>query len=141
METRIKRFKERFDQSPYRAIHKIFMGRLHKKLKPIQEKWDYVNVRFGLDSQARNLLLMQEHLNKLYTEYNWQKFEGKVTFIKTSQNKNWNADVWENLAQGGVKVVETEGNHYTIFEEPEAQGLAAKVQQCLNEAHQDLSSN
>jgi thioesterase domain-containing protein/acyl carrier protein len=141
METRIQRFKNRYQQSPYRAIRKIFMGRISKRLKPIGKKWDDAKVKFGTDKQARNLLDLQNHLKKLYLNYKWKKFQGRVTFIKASQNKNWDEEVWQNLAEHGVKVIRIPGGHYDRFEEPYVIHMAKSIQKELDRVQLEISNS
>jgi uncharacterized protein YueI len=117
------------------------MGRISKRLKPIGKKWDDAKVKFGTDKQARNLLDLQNHLKKLYLNYKWKKFQGRVTFIKASQNKNWDEEVWQNLAEHGVKVIRIPGGHYDRFEEPYVIHMAKSIQKELDRVQLEISNS
>jgi thioesterase domain-containing protein len=73
----------------------------------------------------------------LYKNYHWKQFDGRVTFIKTTENKNWDEEVWQNLAKRGVKIIKIPGEHYRRFEEPNVIALAKLLQEELNKVYEE----
>jgi len=76
-------------------------------------------------------------LNSLYAAYTWTAFSGKITLIRSSQfaekeGKQFHLKQWKSLAKGGLEVHVVKGRHLTIFEEPAVQGLAEKLESCLD---------
>jgi len=138
---RIERFQERFRKSPYRALRKIVVDRVKKFSRPIKLQMEDLRVEYGKDYQARQLLKMRKDLQKMYYKYHWKPFTGKITLIKTSQNKerinNWDEGVWAKLASEKVEVLVTPGQHYTRFEEPDVISMAKKLQEYLDHLYQD----
>lgn len=77
-------------------------------------------------------------LNKLYRYYNWQPYEGKVVFIRSSEfaerkDKDYHIEQWTKLATLGLETHVVAGHHLTLFEEPEVKGLAEVLEQVLSE--------
>jgi thioesterase domain-containing protein/acyl carrier protein len=137
---RWNRFKERFRQSPYRAIRKMFVDRMIKLSNPFKLKWEEFKIIYGSDEQARKLRSIQNHLQTLYFRYFWEPFNGKVTLIKTSQNveriNNRSEDVWKKLASDGIDLIVTPGKHFTRFDEPDVIELSRRLQNHLDRLYQ-----
>ncbi len=133
LQTRISRFKKRYQQSASKALKKIFVGRYNKAVQPIKHKFTDLSIKYGSNQHARNLLEIQKNLRKLYTTYKWEKFDGKVTLIKTQLNRSWDEEIWGLLAKGGVKVISMSGSHYSRFEEPYVITMAQGLQKELDE--------
>lgn len=91
--------------------------RLDKKLKAGQRTEQEAELDEIIDS-----------LNDLYVKYSWKPVSDKVVLIRSSQfsqrkDKQFHLDRWNHLAQSGLEVLEAEGHHLTLFDEPEVQGL------------------
>ena len=81
---------------------------------------------------------VQLNLIDIYDKYKWPKFKGKLTFIRSSEfvnnpKKSAHIATWKNLALDGIDIYEVEGNHLTIFEEPEVQNLAVQIDYCIED--------
>jgi len=88
------------------------------------------------NEQEKKLRLTINSLNQLYHHYTWKPFDGKITFIRSTEfvnraDKNSHLTQWNKLAKGGLEVHIVEGHHKTLFEEPEVKGLAQKITSCL----------
>jgi len=86
--------------------------------------------------QEQHLQLTINNLNKLYHQYNWTPFDGKITFIRSTEfanrkDKNNHISQWEQLAKDGLDVHIVEGHHVTLFKEPEVAGLTEVIKKCL----------
>ena len=70
-------------------------------------------------------------LNKMYVNYTWRPYSGKIILIRSHENKNrrdkrYHVRQWSKLTNDlEIKVVD--GHHLTLFEEPEVQGLAKQI--------------
>ena len=142
MEFRVERFRERFRQSPYAAIRKMIVDRINRLFKPVKLKWDELRVQYGSDDQARILLNMSKQLQRLYFQYHWRPFEGKVTLIRTSQNvdriNNRAEEVWSKLASDKVDLLIIPGGHYQRFVEPNVIELSKQLQSYLDRLYHKL---
>ena len=88
------------------------------------------------NEQEKNLRLTINSLNQLYHHYTWKPFDGKITFIRSTEfanrtDKNIHLTQWNKLAKKGLEVHVVDGHHLTLFEEPEVKGLAQKINSCL----------
>ncbi|MEL6140486.1 MAG: amino acid adenylation domain-containing protein [Bacteroidota bacterium] len=92
------------------------------------------------NEEQRNLRTTINNLNQLYHHYTWHPFPGKVTFIRSTEfaeraDKKYQLEQWDKLAGGGLDVHITQGHHLTLFAEPEVDGLAKLVNDCLEKSH------
>lgn len=79
--------------------------------------------------------------NAILEEYVWEPYNGRVTLIATKDHEENTVlerliEGWKPLAKGGLDVVVAPGNHFSMFYEPEVQGLAEQLKQCLDKANQ-----
>jgi len=86
--------------------------------------------------QLENLTSIRVNMARLYRKYEWKTYNGKITYILSEgfASAAWSnllVKNWDRIAKGGVETFKIPGNHFTIFEEPEVQGLAKKVNECL----------
>ncbi len=84
----------------------------------------------------KNLRLTIDALNKMYANYHWKPYDGKIIFIRSTefQNRNdkkYHLTQWNKLAKKGIELHVVEGHHISLFEEPEVKGLAEKVSEVL----------
>ena len=66
-----------------------------------------------------------------------EPFQGKITLIRSRQFQEKEAEQyhitqWQELALEGLEVYVVEGNHHTLFDEPEVQGLARQLRKSLD---------
>ncbi len=76
-----------------------------------------------------------QSLNRLYVNYTWRPYQGKVVLIRSSENqrrrdKKFHVRQWSRLTNNLI-VKSVEGHHLTLFEEPEVQGLAQEISRSL----------
>lgn len=123
-----RRFVKMIKEKNWSGIRKKFRNRFirtkQKVLAPLENE------------QEKNLRLTISSLNQLYHHYTWKAFDGKITFIRSTEfanraDKNSHITQWNKLAKGGLEVHLVTGHHKTLFEEPEVKGLAEKINTCL----------
>ncbi len=120
----VKMVKEKNWSGIRKKLRNRFIRTKQKALAPLENE------------QEKNLRLTINSLNQLYHNYTWKPFNGKVTFIRSTEfanrtDKNSHLTQWHKLAKGGLEVHIVEGHHKTLFEEPEVQGLAQQINACL----------
>ncbi|MEL6925998.1 MAG: thioesterase domain-containing protein [Bacteroidota bacterium] len=124
----ITRFAEMLKKGNWSGIQKKFWNRFirtkQKALSPFENE------------QEKSLRLTIQNLNKLYHHYTWTPYEGKITFIRSTEfanrkDKDIHIEQWSKLAKGGLDVHVVEGHHQSLFAEPEVAGLASKIQELL----------
>ena len=138
MEMRIDRFKERFQKDPFYAIWRLMIGGLKQTIQTLAQKLNYLQTRYGGDSEARDTILTEENLIKLYHKYTWKPFNSKIILIRSHQKaqrmNSMDVPIWEGLAQGGVEILSVPGTHPTLFKE-DVKGLAQCVQNYMDESY------
>jgi len=124
------RFAKMIKEKDWKGIQKKFRNRFirakQKALSPLE------------DEQERNLRLTIQNLNQLYHHYSWRPFDGKITFIRSTEfaqrkDKDTHIEQWKKLAKGGLDIHVVEGHHTTLFAAPEVEGLALKIKECVEE--------
>jgi len=122
------RFVKMIKQKDWKGIQKKFKNRFirakQKALAPLENE------------QERNLRLTIQNLNQLYHYYSWRPYEGKITFIRSTEfaqrkDKDAHIEQWSKLALGGLDIHVVKGHHLTLFGEPEVEGLAIKIKECV----------
>lgn len=124
----MSRFMEMIKDGNWKGIQRKFRNRWirtkQKALSPLENQ------------QETNLRVTINSLNHLYNYYNWTPYDGKITFIRSTEfaereDKKTHISQWTKLAKGGLEVHVVPGHHLTLFAEPEVQGLAIKIEECL----------
>jgi thioesterase domain-containing protein len=103
---------------------------------------EVVQVRFFLEVYKANGKALRKYVHRAYP--------GQVTLFKTAtppplspsdESKNGEQGVeapkdqtmgWDNLAAGGVRVVEVPGSHQTMVNKPHVETLALRIRECLD---------
>ena len=125
----IQRFANFVKDKDWKGIQKKIRNRWirtkQKALSPLENE------------QEKNIRLTINSLNKLYGYYTWKPYDGKITFIRSTEfayrkDKDTHIEQWTKLAKGGLEVHIVEGHHKTLFAEPEVQGLATVIHQCID---------
>ncbi len=130
----LTRFYDMLKRGDYKRIQRKIKGRFIKKEMP-------PTIDTTLESSnEKHLRLTIDSLNKLYADYHWKAFNGKIYFIRSSEfhdrsDKNYHLVQWNKLAKKGVDLHVVSGHHLTLFDEPEVQGLADKINECINISH------
>ena len=86
---------------------------------------------------------LQDVLTVLSLKYKAKVYtKGKITLIRSSEfnnrrDKDHHIERWSELAKGGLEVHVVPGHHISLFEEPEVEGLAKKLAECLDLINQN----
>ncbi len=128
---------KRFVNLEFKQAKDAVMKKISKRMEKLEKKW----IILTESKQEKRLREMKQHLGKLYEDYYWKPCQQRVTLIRSSEfnndpNKNFHLERWGALAEGGLDIHVVEGHHETLFEEPEVQNLAAKLQECLDEGYE-----
>ena len=129
----MSRFASMIKEGNWSGIQKKFRNRLIRSKQKIVQPFK--------SEQEQHLQLTINNLNKLYHQYTWTPFNGKITFIRSTEfanrpDKNNHITQWNQLARKGLDVHITEGHHLTLFKEPEVAGLTEIIITCLQNAQQ-----
>ncbi|MEZ5039492.1 MAG: condensation domain-containing protein [Saprospiraceae bacterium] len=132
---RIQRLIQRFREDAKGAVAKMIAAK-RNTLRDIVDN----NFYALKNKQAQNLMSIQNKLADLYLQYEWTPYQGKVTLIRSRQfhenkNNDYHLTQWGDLAAEGLATYVVEGNHDTLFDEPDVQHLARQLQQCLDAVH------
>jgi len=119
---RLGRFMDMIKKRDFSTIQRKLKGKLfgeNKKMLPPKDETD----------SERQLRITVTALNKMYADYHWTPYAGKINFIRSTEfasraDKDYHLTQWNKLAAGGLSVSIVEGHHITLFEEPEVAGLA-----------------
>ncbi len=124
-----KRFLKMLKDKNWKAIQRKLRNRFirlrQKALAPLENE------------QERNLRMTITNLNKIYSQYNWKPFDGKITFIRSTEfanrkDKQTHIEQWSKLSKEKLEVHIVEGHHQTLFFKPEVDGLAKKINECFD---------
>jgi len=111
--------------------------------RKLRNRW----IRIQQEKKAKNseaerqLLDLVDSLNQMYRKYTWKTFDGKITFIRSSEfaerpDKKFHLEQWNKLAKEGLEVHVVPGHHISLFEEPEVAGLARQLEECLSQVEE-----
>ena len=130
----MSRFASMIKDGNWSGIHKKFRNRFIRSKQKITHSFK--------SEQEQHLQLTINNLNELYHQYTWKPFDGKITFIRSTEfanraDKNNHITQWNQLAKKGLEVHVTEGHHLTLFKEPEVAGLTEIITTCLQKAQEE----
>ncbi|REJ75570.1 MAG: hypothetical protein DWQ47_08860 [Acidobacteria bacterium] len=102
-------------------------------ITPARKLWRYAKA----DEEDREFKRLMGTLNRTAERYDWKPFSGVVTLLMSKsfyENpiRERITDRWNELAGGGLELYEVGGDHRTIFYEPDVEGLAKRLQACLD---------
>ena len=122
----------------FQEIVTAISAKMNWRLEQLKNKWNLLTET----KQEKVLRKIQENLSRLYDEYQWRPFNGKMTYIRSTEftyvrGKDDHVKEWKSLAKDGLDIYITEGHHETLFKEPEVQGLAKQLQKCLDDAFEE----
>ena len=119
---------ERFRKKPFRAFKLMISDRYDRYIKPSITK-------LSGNRDEKTLQLLKTNLISIYKKYKWSKFEGKVSLILTDKDNNALNDElissWRELASEEIDIVYTKGHHRTLFESPDVEFIAEKIEKCI----------
>ncbi|MFK5972012.1 MAG: thioesterase domain-containing protein [Flavobacteriaceae bacterium] len=91
---------------------------------------------FGTNDQ-KLLETLKANLVKICLDYEWKPYRVKISLILTDKSdKSLNIETiksWEEIALDGVEVIDTKGNHRTLFEEPDVKFVAETIEKSIRE--------
>lgn len=124
----LRRFWDMLKRGDLHRIKSKIISRLTTENKQ-QQRFEEIN-------PEEDFKEMIESMNAAYTHYNWTPYPGEIHFIRSSEfhkrpDKKYHLQQWNKLAAGGLEVHVVPGHHLTLFKEPEVQGLAEKITDCL----------
>lgn len=121
----------------FKSIQRGDWKRIYKKIKGslviLQTKLRYRQQQ----NQQNDLDHFQDALTLISVKYQASPYtNGKITLIRSTEfdqrsDKDRQIKRWSYLAKGGLDVHVVPGHHISLFEEPEVQGLAKKISECL----------
>lgn len=125
----LRRFLSMAIKGNWRGIQKKILSRffgVYPTLENVAESWE-----------DPRLLPMIKAMNKMYDNYIWRPYPGKITLIRSTEfhrrrDKKFHVQQWSKLAGEGLEVYVVPGHHLSLFEFPEVQGLAKQLTLCLN---------
>lgn len=125
----VRRFWDMLKRGDLHRIKSKIISRITSENKQ-QERLDAV-------SPAEDFREMLENMNAAYHTYNWHPYPGVIHFIRSREfhdrpDKKYHLQQWRKLAAGGLNIHVVPGHHLTLFKEPEVQGLAQKLIECLD---------
>lgn len=121
----------------FHLLKEIVKGRINK-LRNIQPFFEGYKKYEGIkQEQLKNLEQFRNDLSNLYLDYQWEEYDGDVTFVQCQEysERPWRHKVietWKQVIKGNIDVQVVPGHHLTLFEEPEVKGLANQVQKCVD---------
>lgn len=125
---RVKGFLKRLVKSPSIVLRTMIADRYIMYLKPM---W----IKLTGSGEEKNTELMSQHLYKIYKKYKWQPQKDNVKLLLTKKaDKSFNKEYirsWQQIALDGVEVVETAGDHRTLFIEPDVASVADTIEDCM----------
>jgi hypothetical protein len=104
------------------------LRRLWAKLSGRASRGEAVDATAGLEQYDKWLL---EYLKSTTNRYEPKRYSGRVTLFRSTQEPTgWLFDPlagWGRYAPGEVELVMVEGNHFTMFQDPGATGMAQRM--------------
>lgn len=122
-----------------RALKMVAEGNWSGITKKFRNRWIRFDKKRKADSRTKQEADLDEiidSLNEMYVRYTWEPISDPIVLVRSSEfaarpNKKFHLERWQRLAASGLEVHEVPGHHLTLFDEPEAQGLAAFVSKHL----------
>ena len=108
-----------------------------KKLRKLSDK----GKELKMSKQERSLLKVQQSLDLIFKKYERKHYNGKITLIRSSEfsertDKAYHVEGWNDIvSEQNLEIFIVPGHHSTLFIEPEVQGLAKQLSQCLENSN------
>lgn len=130
---------EQTQNQPVRNLFRLLRKGKWKNIKAaIYRRWYWGkrDLIATTNTQKRNTFATIKSLNQLYAKYQPKAYNGRIHFIRSTEfsdraDKDWHLAHWSELAAAGLETYVVPGHHQTLFGEPEVQGLAEKINTCL----------
>lgn len=138
--SRLGRLLDRYRTNPLGAIqHTLRVRRRRFQLALERKLVPFKNV------QERNLWKVQQHLVKLYLNYEWTPYSGSIVLIRSQEfsdrpNLAYHITQWSELAMGGLEVHIVPGRHDDLFDAPYVNALAQQIETCITSKYATATS-
>ncbi|MFD1162102.1 condensation domain-containing protein [Hwangdonia seohaensis] len=128
LKMRVLGFLKRLLKNPTSVISIMVSYRYKKYIKPF-----FIKI-FG-STEAKNTSSTTVHLINIYNKYKWKSYDLDITLVLTKKvNELFNKEIcasWNKLANH-VHIINTEGDHRTLFDEPDVKSVAETLNKHLN---------
>jgi len=128
LKMRVLGFLKRLINNPAIVIRTMVSFRYKKFIKPF-----FINI-FG-STGAKNTSNTTVHLINIYNKYKWKPYNLDITLVLTKKvNELFNKEIiasWNEIADN-VNIINTEGDHRTLFDEPDVKYVAETLDKHLN---------
>jgi len=129
LKARIKSFVIRFAKNPFASIKYYFEDRMWR-IKPILVKY------FG-NENTKDLERLQENLRQVCLAYQFKPHHGDISLILTKKPHKSLQEIiinsWKEISKGNLRLFYTEGNHRTLFKEPDIAFVSKKIEESIVE--------
>lgn len=124
---RVLGFLKRLTKKPVDVIGTMFSYRYKKLIKPF-----FINI-FG-STEEKNTSNTTVHLINVYNNYKWKSYNLDITLVLTEKvNKLFNEEItssWNKITNH-VNIIKTEGDHRTLFDDPDVKFFAKTLDDYL----------
>ena len=121
---RLAGFLKRFTQNPFSAIRTYFVNRIEMFVTPTWQK-------LAGSAEEKQLVRVRNQLISAYKNYHWPSFNTPLKIILTEKESDlFNKELlnsWKAIYTGDMEIVDTEGQHRYLLEEPLVKTTAEKV--------------
>lgn len=119
-------FAKRFLKNPYAAIKVYVINRFEMFVLPI---WQII----AASPEKKQLARVRKQLIKAYKNYHWPSFDVPLKMLLTEkENELFNEELlnsWEAIYEGEMEIIDAEGEHRYLLEEPLVKITAEKINQ------------
>ena len=129
---RVSFFIKRFFQNPYETLKVMIAARVFLYFRPLL-------VKISGSEEEKNAVNVMFHLEKLLNQYDWKTKAESISLLLTKKiEPNYNKAIfesWEHVKTGTKKIpmVETNGNHATLFDYPDVEKTAEAIEELMND--------
>jgi thioesterase domain-containing protein len=113
-------------------------ARIGRKFSQWAKSWQRIAGREEKETKDGNAL---EILYAAAANYRPQEYDGTVVLIRGIERTfGFARDLrlgWDDLLGDKLKIIESKGNHYTIYMDPNVDTLANRMNECVREAEQE----
>lgn len=118
-------------KNPVKTVKRAVKQRINWYVKPALLR------RFGNEDQRKVEKLSHNNL-KIYHNYQWKAFDGHLSLLLTKKPyhpglNEFILDSWKKIPLQGLNIVQTEGQHDTLFSEPDVKHTAENLENCMQE--------
>lgn len=136
---------EKLPEVPARPLANLLKlignGNWYNVQSALRRRWWHLRRALGAPVRTEERQQVYEtvdSLNDIYAKYERRPVHAPLTFIRSSEfsdhpQKGHHIPNWTQLAAAGLDIHVVPGTHLGLFAPPEVAGLAAKIDECLQE--------